>query len=80
MSPTTVKQITLPNGDVVPVVSAEFARETPETKRLRTSAAKAGANAVAKAFAKGIPVTVMRNGVLIQINPDRSETVLEALS
>ena len=46
MSPTTVKQITLPNGDVVPVVSAEFARETPETKRLRTSAAKAGANAV----------------------------------
>ena len=80
MSPTTVKQITLPNGDVVPVVSAEFARETPETKRLRTSAAKAGANAVAKALAKGIPVTVMRNGVLIQINPDRSETVLEALS
>ena len=80
MSPTTVKQITLPNGDVVPVVSAEFASETPETKRLRTSAAKAGANAVAKALAKGIPVTVMRNGVLIQINPDRSETVLEALS
>ena len=80
MSPTTVKQITLPNGDVVPVVSAEFARETPETKRLRTSAAKAGANAVAKALAKGIPVTVMRNGVLSQINPDRSETVLEALS
>lgn len=80
MSPTAIKQITLPNGEVVPVVSAEFARETPETKRLRTSAAKAGANAVTKALAKGIPVTVMRDGILIQINPDRSETVIEALS
>ncbi len=80
MSPTKIKQITLPNGEVVPVVSAEFAKETPETERLRISAAKAGVNAVAKALAKGIPVTVLRDGVLIQINPDRSETVIEALS
>lgn len=80
MSPTKIKQITLPNGDTVPVVSAEFAKETPETERLRISAAKAGVNAVAKALAKGIPVTVLRDGVLIQINPDRSETVIEALS
>ena len=77
MSPTQTTQITLPNGEVVPVVSAEFAKETAETVRLRTSAAKAGANAVANALAKGIPVTIMRNGALIQINPDRTETVIE---
>ena len=80
MSPTKTTQITLPNGEVVPVVSAEFAKETAETVRLRTSAAKAGANAVANALAKGIPVTIMRNGALIQINPDRTETIVEALS
>ena len=44
------------------------------------SAAKAGAKAVANALAKGIPVTIMRDGVLIQINPDRTETVVEALA
>ena len=77
MSPTKTTQITLPNGEVIPVVSAEFAKETAETVRLRTSAAKAGANAVANALAKGIPVTIMRNGALIQINPDRTETVIE---
>ena len=77
MSPTKTTQITLPNGEIIPVVSAEFAKETAETVRLRTSAAKDGANAVANALAKGIPVTIMRNGALIQINPDRTETVIE---
>ena len=77
MSPTKTTQITLPNGEIIPVVSAEFAKETAETKRLRASAAKAGAKAVANALAKGIPVTIMRNGALIQINPDRTETVIE---
>ena len=77
MSPTKTTQITLPNGEIIPVVSAEFAKETAETVRLRTSAAKAGANAVANALAKGIPVTIMRDGALIQINPDRTETVIE---
>lgn len=80
MSPTKTTQITLPNGEIIPVVSAEFAKETAETVRLRTSAAKAGANAVANALAKGIPVTIMRDGALIQINPDRTETVIEVLS
>ena len=80
MSPTKTTQNTLPNGEVVPVVSAEFAKETAETVRLRTSAAKAGANAVANALAKGIPVTIMRDRALIQINPDRTETVIEGLS
>lgn len=78
MSPTKTTQVTLPNGETVPVVSAKFAKETAETKRLRASAAKAGANAVSKALAEGIPVTIMRNETLVQINPDRSETVLEA--
>lgn len=76
MSPTKTTQVTLPNGETVPVISVEFAKETEETKRLRASAAKASANAVAAALDKGIPVTVMRNGVMIQINPDRSETIL----
>ena len=79
MSPTKTTQITLPNGETVPVVSAEFAKETAEIKRLRASAARASANAVANALAKGIPVTVMRDGVLIQINPDRTETIIKAL-
>ena len=79
MSPIKTTQITLPNGEIIPVVSAEFAKETAETVRLRTSAAKAGANAVANALAKGIPVTIMRDGALIQINPDRTETVIEVL-
>ena len=77
MSPTKVTQVTLPNGDVVPVIPAKYAKETAETKRLRESAARAGDNAIAKALANGIPVN-LRDGVLIQINPDRSETVLEA--
>ena len=79
MSPTKTTQITLPNGEIIPVVSAEFAKETAETVRLRASAAKAGTNAVANALAKGIPVTIMRDGALIQINPDRTETVIEVL-
>ena len=79
MSPTKTTQITLPNGETVPIVSAEFAKETAEIKRLRASAARASANAVANALAKGIPVTVMRDGVLIQINPDRTETIIKAL-
>ena len=79
MGPTKITQVTLPNGVTVPVVPAEFAKETAETRRLRASAAKAGANAAARTLAKGIPVTIMRDGVLIQINPDRTETILETV-
>jgi len=78
MSPTKTTQVTLPNGVTIPVVPAEFAKETAETRRLRDSAAKAGARAAAEALAKGIPVTIMRDGVLVRINPDRSETVIGA--
>ena len=77
MSPTKVTQGTLPNGDVVPVIPVERVRETAEMKRLRDSAERAGAEAAAQALAQGIPITIMRDGVLIQINPDRTETVIE---
>ena len=80
MSPTKVTQVTLPNGDVVPVIPAKYAKETPEITCLRESAARTGANAIAKSLANGVPVTILRDGVLIQINPDHSETVLEKLS
>lgn len=78
MSPTKVTQVTLPNGDVVPVIPVENVRETAEMKRLRDSAEKAGAEAAAQTLAEGIPITIMRDGVLIQINPDHTETVIEA--
>ena len=76
MSPTKTTQVTLPNGVTVPVIPAKFVKETAETRRLRESAARASANAVAKTLAQGIPVTIMRDGKLIQINPDRTETVI----
>ena len=79
MGSTKIKQITLPNGDVVPVFPVEFFKETEETKRLRESAARASANAIAKSLANGIPVTIMRGKKIIQINPDKSETVIEVL-
>ena len=79
MGPTKVTQVTLPNGDVVPVIPAKFNKETEEIKRLRESAARASANAISNSLAKGIPVTIMRDKKIIQINPDRSETVIEVL-
>ena len=77
MSPTKITEVTLPNGVTVPVVPAEFAKETAETRRLRDSAAKAGARAAAEALDRGLSVTIMRDGILVRINPDRSETVVE---
>ena len=79
MSPTKVTQVTLPNGDVVPVYPVGFFKETEEIKRLRESAARASANAISKSLANGIPVTIMRGKKIIQINPDKSETVIEVL-
>ena len=72
MSPTKIAEVTLPNGVTVPVVPAEFARETAETRRLRAS--------IAEALDRGLSVTIMRDGILVRINPDRSETVVEVRS
>ena len=76
MTTTKITKVTLPNGVTVPVIPVEFVKETAETRRLRESAARAGANAFARTLAQGIPVTIMRDGKLIQINPDRTETVI----
>ena len=80
MSPTKITEVTLPNGVTVPVVPAKFAKETAETRRLRDSAAKAGSRAAAEALDRGLSVTIMRDGILVRINPDRSETVVEVRS
>ena len=79
MSPTKRTHITLTNGEVVPVIASEFAATDAETERLRISAAKAGANAVAKSLEQGVPVTVVKNGNIVRINPDLTEEILEAL-
>ena len=78
VSPTKVTEVTLPNGEKVPVHSAASAPESPETETLRASAARAGAQAVAYALDHNVPVTVMKDGRLVKINPDRTETVIEA--
>ncbi len=80
MNVEEITYVTLPNGDVVPVIPAKYAKETPEIKRLRESAARASANAIAESLANGVPVTILRDGVMIQINPDLSETVIETPS
>ena len=76
MSPTKVTKVTLPDGSIVPVIHAKAAKMTPESERLRKSAEKAGANAAAKALAKGLSITIMKDGKLIRINPDKSEEVI----
>ena len=76
MSPAKVTQVTLPDGSIVPVIPAKTAKMTPESERLRKSAEKAGANAAAKALAKGLSITIMKDGKLIRINPDKSEEVI----
>ena len=80
MSPTTVTQVTLPNGEIVSVMASRFAKPDAEAERLRSSAAKAGANAVAKSLAQGVPVTVVKDGKVVRINPDKTEEVIEALA
>ena len=76
MSPTKVTKVTLPDGSIGPVIHSKAAKMTPESERLRNSAEKAGANAAAKALAKGLSITIMKDGKLIRINPDKSEEVI----
>ena len=77
MSPAKVTQVTLPDGSIVPVIPAKTAKMTPESERLRKSAEKAGANAAAKALAKGLSITIMKDSKLIRINPDNSEEIID---
>ena len=80
MSPYTKKEITLANGKVVRMRQATPAeQESPETCSLRHAAKVAGEIAVAKAFSKGLPITIGREGKLIQIYPDGHEVVLGEL-
>ena len=78
MSPTKITEVTLPNGEKVPVRPASMAPESSETLSLHSSAARAGAKAAAYALEHNVPITVMKDGKLIRINPDHTETVLEA--
>ena len=78
MSPTKITEVTLPNGEKVPVRPVSMAPESSETLSLHSSAARAGAKAAAYALEHNVPITVMKDGKLIRINPDHTETVLEA--
>lgn len=80
MSPYTKKEITLANGKVVRMRQATPAeQESTETCSLRHAAKVAGEIAEAKAFSKGLPITIGREGKLIQIYPDGHEVVLSEL-
>ena len=76
MSPAKVTKVTLPDGKTVPVIPATAAKMTPESERLRKSAEKAGSKAAEKALANGLSITIMKDGKLIRINPDKSEEII----
>ena len=52
---------------------------TGEAKMLAEAAKAASRAAVAKAFAAGLSIVVAKNGKLVRIAPDGTETVLEDL-
>ena len=47
-----------------------------EEKKLAAAAAAASRDAVRAAFAAGLPITVGKNGKLVEIAPDGTETVI----
>lgn len=80
MSPHVKKEITLADGKVIRIRQATPAeQESAETRSLRHAAKVAGETAVAKAFSKGLPITIGRAGKLIQVYPDGREVVLGEL-
>ena len=80
MNSCTQKKITLANGKVIRLRQATpEEQESAEVRSLRHAAKVAGLTAVAKAFAHGLPITIGRNGKLIQIYPDGHEVVLGEL-
>lgn len=54
-------------------------QESAKTRSLRHAAKVAGKTAVAKTFSKGLPITIGREGKLIQIYPDGHEVILGEL-
>lgn len=74
------KEITLADGKVIHVRYATKAqRESSEISSLRHAAKVAGQTAVAKAFSKGLPITIGRNGKLIHVFPNGHETIIGEL-
>ena len=65
-------------GEVMSNVNDERERRRIELDRRLAAAAKAASrDAVAKAFAAGLSITIFRDGKLIRIAPDGTETVVD---
>ena len=57
-------------------VAAEL---TGEAKMLAEAAKAASRAAIARTFAAGLPITIAKDGKLVSVAPDGTETVLEDL-
>lgn len=53
---------------------------TGEAKMLAEAAKAASRAAVAKAFAAGLSIAIAKNGNLVKVDPDGTETILKKLS
>ena len=79
MKTIKTKNVTLPDGKVIPVIPSDESEPSATTLLLRKVAARAGARAVQEAFPRGVSVTVARNGKLIEIHPDGTENIIGVL-
>ena len=71
------KTMTLPDGKVIPVFPFQAGTElSPEAAALQKSAERASKNAVQAAFAKGLPVTIGRDGKILRLYPDGHEEIV----
>ena len=59
------------------VIDKRDPRRIEEDRRLAAAAKAASRDAVAKAFAAGLSITVFRDGKLIRIAPDGTETEVD---
>ncbi len=79
MSPVKKSYVTLPDGKVVPVVSAVGKPESTTTKVLRCAARNASANAIKRTHAIGLPATVAKGDKIVKLYPDGREEVIGEL-
>lgn len=79
MKTTNTKKVTLPNGEVIPVIFSAESEHSAGTLLLRKVAAQAGARAVQEAFSHGVSVTVAKNGKIVKIHPDGTESIIGIL-